>query len=1219
MENVTSIRELFTDKRDKNYYKLISELRFFDLFASKTNKFSTLIPETIIMSKMQFKYWFFNSHKDASNEILMRKPKYMNSLDIFKRFSPLAKEVDTCTVPIQIIERLKFEEPAHDPIHFIRCTDGEKFLASGLELLRLLEDRPQQISMIHQILDLNRKSDYSRDTYITYYRNDTESAFPIFAFYKKTFSIGEKGGLKLSTLAADRWSKVEKNPNYPGVVRKNIDFCFNSHQEDFSCDPGNPVMKKLFSNENIPALRLERELIRGYINKVTPRHYYKSVDGALNAKLEEKTKELVQFIEKSYKIRIRKLIVKHLQNSKQQIVFIGCEELLFDLVENCEYDTEKLRLNIQADGGKIDLNSLLRYQSTFVQNKEVPLFKYQDPNVLKVEEGQEAVTAIRKRPMSTNLFARMVIPVCQGDFCEFYVASVDKASYDIPAHLRTKITIVKKERLQDFINIPFKIPRLLKVKCRERIAETTKVLRKNLIFPQALQNVDRCELEEMEDVINSIIQKKIGHKKEFSNLDNLYRNLSVCKTCFTIYSIMSKYFEEHQESLAEFSQFQKRLSTKSASRLHTRNSESPGGRHSRFARSSMRTEKTESSMDREQRLSNIRHLTQEDSLRKSTTTAALDLDKIFSVLDYHKHFGIARLAGAFKRGVYASRPVSKTGGDRFFGKPSKVQSKNEQISNGSRMALGLMVYTKLNESVPTIQKPATTKTTKIRSMNNLFTMFTSTPAATLTQLNNIRSPSAGAVHRRIPSQGDERTPLGDSRLHESFGKVSRVAFEQNFRQFTPTNRNEKRKFIQLRGNSPGEESKKSLESFPPESKVIKTTGIPFKIESLYHKYLQFGHLRILPPHKMTTPTTSFTLEKNTTEFFAISLEKFCESTKKKMPSCPKAKKIQFFVYDYEVGIPFLVLNSPKGDMNDSRPLKNTKTLVILHDFFDSFMEYIELYDRFLLDKLDTKIVLCNIPGQAYTKYSDQEQLRNSDMASVIDSLLNYLESQKAINFLTEDVFFIGFGYGANILAYLLGASESCIDSIKGLLMFNGFSYVTHLAKGIFDKMTEVFLEMPPENRELPFDYYNVICSGKTLEPAYREKKLALNAIDISGRLYVLRSLDNMLDFTQQIQRLKYPVFAVQSDKDIFITPEMIDQMLKEHGDIYKVGQVLRGTASLVGNSQRRSVRTFENGKPIRMSFFYDGPHNIIETDEQRVFDIINDFLNCADEGFENLK
>lgn len=1234
MENITGIKDLFTDKKDKNYLRLTSTLRFFDLFASKDHKCSVLIPETIIISNGAPKYWLFNSNKDPSRTILMRKPKSLNALEIFRRFSPLKKEVEACSFAIQIIERIRYEEAAHNVTNFVRCTDGEKFLASGIEVLRLFEDRPTQIYMVQEILDVSNKSDYSRDTYYCYYRNDTGATLPSFSFFKKTFFIAEQTGLKQPLSNADRWARVEKSPGYPTFERKHIDFVFNQHLEDLSSDPGNPILEKLFGAEQYPAYRLENELSRGNINKLTPRRYYKSVDAAINQKLEALSKELIQYIERSYKIRVRKVILKYLENTRQQVVFIGCEELLFDLLENSGYEINRLSLNIKANEGKIDLETLKRYQLDFVHDPKRHNFNYNDPNVLNVEEGQEAVTAIRKRPMSTHLFSKMIIPMCEGDFCDFYLASVDKALYEIPEKMKTKITIVKKEPLEDFIHIPYQIPRILKIKCREYTSQTAKLLLKNLIYPLSVQNLERIEPEELEAAINKTIKKKFDNsKKEFSNLDNLYRNLGVCKTCFTIYSIMSKYFKERKESFEEYKKFHRKMSAGSIPKPVTcsRDFQAPSARHSKVIKAFQFPQVSDTKPNKPNQETHMQKISKERSSKRASSIASLNLEKIFSVLDYNIHSGIAKLEGAAKKRSFANKAMSsKASESKSFGfdKPigrgniSELKSRASQISHGSRMSLGLMVYTK-NENPEPLQLIEPEKSREPQSSTtlrrtNLFSMFNTAGA---NQFKSARSPSAAGSMQSLRETPEVlvRTPE-ESKIHESFGKGARSSVVPSTKPSTPTNQEARQNIEQIKPRERKhkiDHRQKSFDTFSQVNKIQKAVLINTKIVSTYHKFRKFMHLRVLPSHRITTPSKPLTMDKFPTDLFAIPLDSYCETAKLPMPKCSNETEIKFFIYDYEVGVPYLVLKSLERDpqkqdlLNPPRP----KTLIILHDVFDSFIEYIELYNHFLLDKVDMKIVLFNIPGQDYTKYNEQDLYRSSEMSSVVDTLLNYLEEQKAINFMKEDLFFIGFGYGANILANLLGTSESSIQSVKGLLMFNGFTYLSASGKEAFERMTEVFLEIPREGSKLPFDYYSVLCSGKSLDASKLQRKMALNKITIPGRQFLLKGLESIEDITLQLRRMRYPMFAVQSDKSVFVPAEMIDQMLMEPGEYHELGLALRTKESLGPVSLQGKLNT---KKPVRMSFYYDGPHNIMDHDEMKAIKIIEDFLECANKGFENM-
>ena len=245
------------------------------------------------------------------------------------------------------------------------------------------------------------------------------------------------------------------------------------------------------------------------MNKLSQERFYKCLDSAINKLMEQTTNNLVNFIERCYTICVRKLTCKYIFNSQRQMILIGCSEILFDLIEKAGSKADTLRSYILADDGRCSIDLLQRYQSTLRHPKEVDTFHYNDPNILQAEEGQEAVTAIRKRPMSSKLLSKMLLSQCQGDFCEFYVASADKASYDVPLHLKNQITVVKKEGVQEYLHNPCKIPRILKVKCRDRMKETIQTLRKNLIFPLSLKNVERVENDELEHVMHNVIKKQV--------------------------------------------------------------------------------------------------------------------------------------------------------------------------------------------------------------------------------------------------------------------------------------------------------------------------------------------------------------------------------------------------------------------------------------------------------------------------------------------------------------------------------------------------------------------------------------------------------------------------------------------------------------------------------------------------------------------------------------
>ena len=188
----------------------------------------------------------------------MRHQKNLNPVEIFKHFSLLRKQVEHCTVPIQIIERVRCEESAHQLVSFVKCTNKEKFLATSLEVLRMFDSVSQNFSMIQSIEDLRCNSSRSKETLICCYRNDTEATLPVHSFFKKEIAIADVENRKGVDTNVERWIQVEKQPDYPRVERTNMDYCFATHHEDLASEMHHPMISKIYEHEQVPAVRIER-------------------------------------------------------------------------------------------------------------------------------------------------------------------------------------------------------------------------------------------------------------------------------------------------------------------------------------------------------------------------------------------------------------------------------------------------------------------------------------------------------------------------------------------------------------------------------------------------------------------------------------------------------------------------------------------------------------------------------------------------------------------------------------------------------------------------------------------------------------------------------------------------------------------------------------------------------------------------------------------------
>ena len=100
---------------------------------------------------------------------------------------------------------------------------------------------------------------------------------------------------------------------------------------------------------------------------------------------------------------------------------------------------------------------------------------------------------------------------------------------------------------QDLLRKPYEISNSLRIKCRDNLEDTIRLLKDHQIVPR----IDKTFIypdENIEKQMVSLIKAKTV-RKDVENLENLYKNLRVCKLCYTVYCLMSKYFDKQTTQL----------------------------------------------------------------------------------------------------------------------------------------------------------------------------------------------------------------------------------------------------------------------------------------------------------------------------------------------------------------------------------------------------------------------------------------------------------------------------------------------------------------------------------------------------------------------------------------------------------------------------------------------------------------------------------------------
>jgi len=147
-------------------------------------------------------------------------------------------------------------------------------------------------------------------------------------------------------------------------------------------------------------------------------------------------------------------------------------------------------------------------------------------------------------------------------------------------------------------------------------------------------------------------------------------------------------------------------------------------------------------------------------------------------------------------------------------------------------------------------------------------------------------------------------------------------------------------------------------------------------------------------------------------------------------------EIEVLVIDGSTAIPYTVLRSPK-----SKEVKHKEILLICHDFFDNYLDKIANYKE-ILNELENYILIAfNYPCQAYSLFNASFVYNNEYLSNSLDLLIFELVRRKIFHIRSDNLRFIGFGYGCNIILHFISSTNSVINTIKACLLFNCFLYL----------------------------------------------------------------------------------------------------------------------------------------------------------------------------------
>lgn len=399
----------------------------------------------------------------------------------------------------------------------------------------------------------------------------------------------------------------------------------------------------------------------------------------------------------------------------------------------------------------------------------------------------------------------------------------------------------------------------------------------------------------------------------------------------------------------------------------------------------------------------------------------------------------------------------------------------------------------------------------------------------------------------------------------------------------------------------------SKQSFPFKSSDISSRSI-----GIYHRNAQL--FRQLPSFRISTPKLSLVDGLNPfldyREPVSMDFPQLLTLINANPPEIEPRMigKIQVLVCDENTAIPYILLSNKLSKENPHKHEINREVLIVVLDFFDNFMTFLDFFEGFLMKSSENlHILLFNYPGQAYTYFSPNSTYNNSYNATLLDLLLFDLQRNSEILLRSDNFRLLGFGNGANILSFFLTLHDSSIVNFKQCLLFNPFLYVDDMLSDILNKSIEVFRKFPLDEPEMCLIFEETFNRQMTEAPDFSKLKsrYAKNPITIEGRLAVLRGTLENENISQIVGRVKTSLRVIFSQRNPLVNVTHLDLVLKNEEFTEKKVEFFRKFVR-----ENRDLRNWFSLKDSRLALILEeGGYNLMEDQKFLVEELVKSFLS----------
>ena len=307
--------------------------------------------------------------------------------------------------------------------------------------------------------------------------------------------------------------------------------------------------------------------------------------------------------------------------------------------------------------------------------------------------------------------------------------------------------------------------------------------------------------------------------------------------------------------------------------------------------------------------------------------------------------------------------------------------------------------------------------------------------------------------------------------------------------------------------------------------------------------------------------------------------------------CPTISgiEIEVLVIDGSTAIPYTVLHSPK-----SKEVKHKEILLICHDFFDNYLDKIENYKE-ILNKLENYILIVfNYPCQAYSLYDASLVYNNEYLSNSLDLLIYELVRRKTFHLRSDNLRFIGFGYGCNIILHFLSSTNSVINTIKACLFFNCFLYLDDQLYQFLNNSMNL-LNSSKNNAYSSLLFESFASKKFQKNETYDQSVNKSNEMTTQGKINMMKGCLEIYNISQYMQMIENPYLIFVNSSHNFL----ISNSQKE----FIVGQTSKNLTNL---------KDFSKNKDKKMNIFSNETgYNICEDRKDFVKELIEDFAKSV--------